>query len=145
MGIILVWILTVIIFGAILLVVLTPLLYIVLFVGALIVSVFTDKQTSKRKKQKAKVREVKEDQSFEAVKKQFGWTDKYGDSYVSSKIGKVLWVEGSRWKLFKVSNGGSYEILEFEGNGKVSKMESDIKRHNNLVREFDQMVNGKIN
>ena len=47
--------------------------------------------------------------------------------------------------IFTVSNGGSYEILEFEGNGKVSKMESDIKRHNNLVREFDQMVNGKIN
>lgn len=129
-----------------------------------------------------------EDQALEAVKEQFGWTDKYGDSYVSSRIGKVLWVDGDQWMLFDdneiteysvverkrdelandalgraiagprrniqagdvierlgviftVVNGARYEILEYEGSERASKMEGAINRHNRLIREFDEIVN----
>ncbi|MDC6077145.1 hypothetical protein PPJ95_06160 [Limosilactobacillus reuteri] len=120
MIIILVWIIAVIIFGAILLVIFTPLLYgiatIVLFVGAWIASLFVDKQTSKKKKQKVEVREEKEDQDFEEIKKKFGWSDKYGDSYVSSDLGKVLWVGRYQWTLFDASEITGYSVIEKKHN-----------------------------
>lgn len=47
--------------------------------------------------------------------------------------------------VFTTKNGSRYEILEYEGNGRAEKMESEIRRHNRLVRTFDEILNGKIN
>lgn len=85
---------------------------VVLMVGALISLIF-DRQSSKKK---VKRKELKEDPNFEAVKSQFEPIDKYGDSYVSSKIGKVLWVEGIRWKLFNASEIVEYNVIEKKHN-----------------------------
>lgn len=85
---------------------------VVLMVEALISLIF-DRQSSKKK---VKRKELKEDPNFEAVKSQFEPIDKYGDSYVSSKIGKVLWVEGIRWKLFNASEIVEYNVIEKKHN-----------------------------
>lgn len=87
-------------------------LTVVLMVGELISLIF-DRQSSEKK---VKRKELKEDSNFEAVKSQFEPIDKYGDSYVSSKIGKVLWVEGIRWKLFNASEIVEYNVIEKKHN-----------------------------
>ncbi|MFR0595482.1 MULTISPECIES: hypothetical protein [Lactobacillaceae] len=91
--------------GSVVLVVLS----VVLMVGSLIFN----RQSSEKK---VKRKELKEDPNFEAVKSQFEPIDKYGDSYVSSKIGKVLWVEGIRWKLFNASEIVEYNVIEKKHN-----------------------------
>lgn len=191
-AIVLVWIITIMLLGFLLIVVsrvvLMPLFYVPFFILTRTVSFFIDKQTSTKKKEQKIKGSKMEDQALEAVKEQFGWTDKYGDSYVSSRIGKVLWVDGDQWMLFDdneiteysvverkrdelandalgraiagprrniqagdvierlgviftVVNGARYEILEYEGSERASKMEGAINRHNRLIREFDEIVN----
>lgn len=60
--------------------------------------------------------EKKEIQEYKSIKNQFGWSDKYGDSYVSNEIGKILWVNNDRWELLNTSDVIAYSVEERKHN-----------------------------
>lgn len=179
-------------------------LIVALILGIIFAAIYAVVWIDELKNPERTEKEKKELQEFKAEKRKFNLTNKYGESYVSSEIGRVLWVRDNRWMafnanqiisyqpierkhnemthngltravvggaiagpagavigagtgyksgdvfekisvIFQTIDGSRYEILEFEGSESARKIDWVLQKHNRLIREFDQIVNGKIN